>query len=316
VRITGQLVDAAAGVHLWADRFDGALEDILELQEQITAKVVGAITPRVEQAEIERAKRKPTENLDAYDYYLRGLANVYLWTREGSEEAPSAFKRAIELDPNFASAYGMAARCYSQRKLSGWVADRKKEIAEAEVFARRAAELGRDDAVALATAGIAFGYVLGDLDMAAAVTDRAIDLDPNLAAGWHWSAWIRVWLGEPEMALHHVERAMRLSPHDPMLPNMQACMASAHFFARRYAEALSWAERAARDNPRHLLAQTIAAASNALAGRINEAQKAVARILEIYPAMRLSNLQEFIPLRRPEDLGRFAEGLRKAGPLE
>jgi TolB-like protein len=117
VRITGQLVDAATGVHLWADRFDGALEDIFELQEQITAKVVGAITPRVEQAEIERAKRKPTENLDAYDYYLRGLANVYLWTREGSEEALSAFKRAIELDPNFASAYGMAARCYSQESV-------------------------------------------------------------------------------------------------------------------------------------------------------------------------------------------------------
>ena len=313
VRITGQLVDAATGVHLWADRFDGALEDIFDLQEQITAKVVGAITPRVEQAEIERSKRKPTENLDAYDYYLRGLASVYLWTREGSEEALSAFKRAIELDPNFASAYGMAARCYSGRKVSGWVADRKKEFAEAELFARRAAELGRDDAVALATAGIAFGYVLGDLDTGAAVTDRAIDLDPNLAAGWLWSGWIRVWLGEPELALQHVERAMRLSPHDPMLFNMQACMASAHFFAGRYAEALSWADRAARDNPRHLMPATTAAASNALAGRVIEAQKAVARILEIDPAMRLSNLQEFIPLRRPEDRERFAEGLRKAG---
>jgi tetratricopeptide (TPR) repeat protein len=313
VRITGQLVDAAAGVHLWADRFDGALEDILELQEQITAKVVGAITPRVEQAEIERAKRKPTENLDAYDYYLRGLANVYLWTREGSEEAPSAFKRAIELDPNFASAYGMAARCYSQRKLSGWVADRKKEIAEAEVFARRAAELGRDDAVALAMAGIAFAYVSGDLDQGAALTDRALDLDPNLAWGWLFIGWIRVWLGEPELALQHIERAMRLSPHDLWLPNMQACIASAHFFAGRYAEALSWADRAARDNPRHLVAQTTAAASNALAGLIAEGQKAVARILEIDPSIRLSNLREFMPLRRPEDFERFAEGLRKAG---
>ena len=313
VRITGQLVDAATGVHLWADRFDGALEDIFDLQEQITAKVVGAIAPRVEQAEIERAKRKPTENLDAYDYYLRGMANVYLWTREGNEEAISTFKRAIELDPNFASAYGMAARCYSQRKVSGWFVDRKKEIAEAEWFARRAAELGRDDAVALAAAGIAFGYVLGDLDMAAVVTDRAIDLDPNLAAGWHWSAWIRVWLGEPELALQQVERAMRLSPHDPMLSNMQACVASAHFFTGRYAEALSWADRAARDNPRHLMPPTIGAASNALAGRTTEAQRAVVRILQIDPSVRLSNLQEFMPLRRPEDVERFAEGLRKAG---
>jgi tetratricopeptide (TPR) repeat protein len=241
------------------------------------------------------------------------LANVYLWTREGSEEAISAFKRAIELDPNFASAYGMAARCYSQRKGCGWFVDRKKEIAEAEWFARRAAELGRDDAEALATAGIGFGYVLGDLDEGAALTERATDLNPNLAAGWLWSGLIRVWLGEPELALRHVERAMRLSPHDPGLFNMQSCMASAHFFAGRYAEALSWADKAARDNPRHLMPQTTAAASNALAGRITEAQKAVARILEIDPTMRLSNLQDFIPLRRPEDRERFAEGLRKAG---
>ena len=313
VRITAQLIDAATGAHLWADRFDGALEDIFDLQEQITAKVVGAIAPRLEQAEIERAKRKPTENLDAYDYYLRGMANVYLWTRESNDEAISAFKRATELDPGFASAYGMAARCYSQRKVCGWFVDRKNEIAEGEWYARRAAELGRDDAVALSTAGIGFAYVSGDLDKGAALTDRATDLNPNLVSGWLWSGWIRIWLGEPEVALRHVERAMRLSPHDPQLFNMQACVASAHFFAGRYAEAMSWAERAVADNPRHLMPQTTAAASSALAGHTAEARKAVARILEIDPSMRLSNLQEFIPLRRPEDLERFAEGLRKAG---
>ena len=155
VRITGQLIDTATGAHLWADRFDGALEDIFDLQDQVTASVVGAIAPKLEQAEIERAKRKPTENLDAYDYYLRGLAGVHQWTKEGNDEALSHFYRAIELDPNFASAYGMAARCYAQRKASGWVTDRAGAIAEAARLARRAAELGKDDAVALGTAGIA-----------------------------------------------------------------------------------------------------------------------------------------------------------------
>jgi TolB-like protein/Tfp pilus assembly protein PilF len=313
VRITAQLIDAASGAHLWADHFDGALEDIFELQEQLTTKVVGAIAPKLEQAEIDRSKRKPTENLDAYDYYLRGMAHVHLWTREGNEEALLMFRRAIELDPNFASAYGMMARCYSQRKVSGWRVDRKQETAEAEWFARRAAELGRDDPVALATAGIAFGYVVGDLDRGAASTDRAIELDSNLAAGWLWSAFIRVWLGDPELALQHVERAMRLSPHDPMLFNMQACTAAAHFFAGRYAEASAWALKAVRDNPRHLLAQIIAAASTALTGRITDAQRTVERVLQIDPSLSIANLQEFVPLRRSEDVSRFAEGLRKAG---
>lgn len=190
--------------------------------------------------------------------------------------------------------------------------DRNEELAEAEWLARRAAQLGRDDAIALAMAGIAFGYVSGDLDQGAALTDRALDLDLNLAWGWLWSGWIRVWLGEPELALQHIERAMRLSPQDPWLLNMQACIASAFSLPVAIRKPL-WAEKAARDNPRHLMPATTSAASYALAGRITEAQKAVVRILELDPTMRLSNLQDFIPLRRTEDRERFAEGLRKAG---
>ena len=116
VRITGQLVDTATGAHLWAERFDGGLEDIFDLQDQVTARVVGAIAPKLEQAEIERAKRKPTESLDAYDYFLRGLAVCHEWTREANNEALSLFYKAIELDPNFAAAYAFAARCYGRRK--------------------------------------------------------------------------------------------------------------------------------------------------------------------------------------------------------
>jgi TolB-like protein len=131
VRITGQLVDTAVGAHLWADRFDGGLGDIFDLQDQVTTSVVGAIAPAVEQAEIERAKRKPTENLDAYDYYLRGMASMYRWTKEGFSEALQLFYKAIELDRAFASAYGLAAWCYFWRMANAWMTDREQEIAEA-----------------------------------------------------------------------------------------------------------------------------------------------------------------------------------------
>ena len=183
VRITGQLIDTATGAHLWADRFDGALEDIFDLQDQVTASVVGAIAPKLEQAEIERAKRKPTESLDAYDYYLRGMAELHQWTKEGNDgSAIVTFYRAIELDPNFASAYGLAARCYAQRKAGGWVTDRMQEVTEAERLARRAAELGKDDAVALCFGGWALARVVGDLDTGAVLIARALVLNPNFAA--------------------------------------------------------------------------------------------------------------------------------------
>src|SRR6266568_3835742 len=154
VRITGQLIDSATNAHLWADRFDGALEDIFDLQDQVTASVVGAIGPQLEQAEIERAKRKPTESLDAYDYFLRSMAGVHQFTRDANNDALRLFNKAIELDPEFAAAYGAAARCYAQRIANGWMVDRAREIAEADRLARRGAQLGKDDAVALCGAGL------------------------------------------------------------------------------------------------------------------------------------------------------------------
>ena len=313
VRITGQLIDTSTGAHLWAERFDGELEDIFDLQDQVTASVVGAIAPRMEQAEIERAKRKPTESLDAYDYFLRGLAASRQWSREGSNEALPLFYKAIELDPGFASAYGGAARCYTQRKAAGWATDRAYETAEAERLARRAGELGRDDAVALAGAGMALAYAVGDLDGAAAFTDRALVLDPNLAVAWWVSGWINVFLGKPEVALECEARAMRLSPQDPQTSNMQAATAAAHFFAGRYAEASLWAETAIQAQPNFLPSSYFAAASAALVGNQAAAEKAIARVLKLMPELRISKLGDIITLRRSQDMELFAEGMRKAG---
>ena len=145
VRITGQLVDAATGGHLWADRFDGELENIFNLQDQVTASVVGQIAPKMEQAEIERTKRKPTESLSAYDYLLRGMANRHRLTKEASKEALQQFCKAIELDPDFAAAYGWAAVIYVFRNQNFWMNNPRQEVLEALRLARRAAELGRDD---------------------------------------------------------------------------------------------------------------------------------------------------------------------------
>ena len=148
VRITAQLIDALTGAHLWADHFDGTLEDIFDLQDRVTTSVVGAIAPKLERVEIERAKRKPTESLDAYDHYLRGVASAIPYTREGDNEALRLFYRAIELDPDFAVAYGWAAWIFVSRKSNGWMTDRVREIAEGARLGRRAVELGNDDAAA------------------------------------------------------------------------------------------------------------------------------------------------------------------------
>jgi TolB-like protein len=313
VRITGQLIDASAGAHLWADRFDGTLADIFDLQDQMTASVVGAIAPTLERVEIERAKRKLTENLDAYDYFLRGMAYVHQWTRSATDEALRLFYKAIEADPDFASAYGMAAWCYIWRRLNGWVIDREQEAAEGARLATRAVELGKDDAVALARGGHALAWFVRDLDGAAACLDRALVLNPNLAAAWNLSGWVRAYRGEIDLAIEHHARAMRLSPLDPILYNMHVGTAFSHFLAGRYEEALAWAQKALHEQPNYPAANRILAASHALAGRLEEARQAVNRLLELDPTRRVSNLSEVMPLRRPDDLAKFAEALRKAG---
>jgi TolB-like protein len=313
VRLTGQLIDAATGVHISSDRFDGDVKDIFDLQDQMTARVVGAILPKLEQAEIERARCKPTEHLDAYDYYLRAMASFYQRNREANQEALRLFNRAIDLDPDFAAAYGMAAWCYAWRKMNGWVTDETQQSIEAARLARRAVELGKDDAIALARGGHALAFVAGDLDSGVVFLDRALVLNANLAPAWTLSGWLRAYRGEPDVAIEHHANAMRLSPLDPIIYHMQVGTAFAHMLAGRYNEALSWAEPPFRAEPEYLPAAGILAAARALAGRVQEARQAMQHLRRIDPALRISNLRQRHPIRRAEDLAKFAEGLRKAG---
>jgi TolB-like protein len=316
VRITGQLIDATAGTHLWAERFEGTLDDIFELQDRIAESVVGAIAPQLERAEIERAKRKPTESLDAYDYYLRGTAKLHYGTRDAIEAALPLFYKAIELDPDFASAYGMAAWCHLWRKVNGWMVDRPREIAEGVRLARLAVEFGRDDAVALTRAGHALGHFTGDLDGGIALIDRAVLLNPNLAPAWFLGGFLRALNGETTAAFEHFGHAVRLSPLDPEMFRMQVGMALAHFFAGHFDSAVDWAEKAAGNLPSLLAAAAVMAASHALSGRINEAKQAMERLRALDPSMRITSLRDWLPIHRSEDLARFAEGLRLAGLRE
>jgi TolB-like protein/tetratricopeptide (TPR) repeat protein len=314
VRITGQLIDTATGAHLWADHFDGGLDDVFDLQDQVTMSVVGAIAPTLERAEIARAKRKPTESLDAYDYFLRGMASVHQWTSDANDDALRMFRRAIELDADFASAYGMAAWCYTWRSINRWTIDREQETAEATRLARRAVDLGADDAVALCMGGYALAFVAHDLDAGAALIDRALALNPNLAWAWHSSGWLRAFLGEPEVAIKHLERGMRLSPLDPFVFRAYAGLSCAHLLAGRYEEAASWADKALHQRPNLLVAIRESAVSNALAGDLVKAKKAMDRLRQADPTLRISNFTEWLPLREPQHVARYEEGPARGRP--
>jgi adenylate cyclase len=315
VRITGQLVDTTTGGHLWADRFDGGLTDIFDLQDRVTESVVGAIAPAIEKAEIDRARRKPTGSLDAYTLYLRGLFRLYQFANpQAIEDALRLFNRASELDPDFASAYGRAAFCYARAKGQGGILGTANPIAEVSRLAQRAVELGKDDAIALAASGWALAFVARDGDAGAALIDRALLLNSNLAEAWSVGGWAKIWLGEPEAALERFARAMRLSPLDPLIIVMRSGIAHAHFFLGRYGEAASWAATALREDPDHQPSLRVDAACNAMAGRLEPAQKAIARLRQLNPALRVCNLKDaVVPYRRAEDLSRYVEGLRKAG---
>jgi TolB-like protein/Tfp pilus assembly protein PilF len=309
VRITGQLIDSATGTHLWADRFESSLEDIFELQDQMATSVVGAVAPKLDQVEIERAKLKPVENLDAYDCLLRGMAHSYVQTKEDQEEARRLFYRAIELDPNYPAPYALAARYYAFRPAY----DHKDwEKAEIRRLALRVSAIGREDALALCWAGISLFRVCGEYQTGMAMMDQALSLNQNLAVGWRMRGWASLYLGEHESALKQFGRALRLSPLDPESFHSETAMAFAHLFQGRYNEAMTWAGSAlARQH--WMPTMRALAAANALAGNIDEARNIMLRMRELEPAMCISRLKEFLPYRRSEDVERMIEGLRLAG---
>jgi adenylate cyclase len=314
VRITAQLIDTASGAHIWADRFDGALDDIFELQDQVASGVVGAIEPKLRQSEIERATRKPTESLDAYDLYLRAMAAFHQLTSESVENAVRQLERALEIDPSYAPAAGLAARCRIYQVSQGW-ARRTPELEAVVVrLARRAIDTGKDDPDALYMAGQAIAQYSGDHKAGAAAVERALVLNPNAAHAWNQRGWVHLFLDEADPAIAAFERASRLSPLDPLGWWIKGGLARAHLTAGRYEEAMRWVDQTILEHPRWTPALWTKVVLCELMERHNEACEALKPLLEVWPGFTIEAFTSYAKLHyTPRLRAIYVEALRKVG---
>jgi TolB-like protein/class 3 adenylate cyclase/Tfp pilus assembly protein PilF len=310
VRITGQLIEAATGRHLWADKFDGALEDVFGLQDQMATSVVGLIAPTLEAAEIERAKQKPTDRLDSYDFYLRGMA---LANRLRSlPEARALFGKAFEQDPEYGAAYAMAAwTLMLQQSISG-VPLSAEMRSEGIRLAHRAAAAGSDDALALARSGHVLTYLGHEYDRGTSLVEQAVALNPNLAMAWHCRGWVSLMCGDGERSVESFERMIRLSPLDPLRIGAWNGSAFALCLLRRYEEGCAVAKKSIQFVANaHTLGALIVNLIGA--GRDAEAREAVAQLVKLQPDFRASHVREAFPVRSADERDRMAAALREAG---
>jgi adenylate cyclase len=313
VRISGQLIDTATGAHIWADRFDGALDDIFALQDEVASRVAGAIEPKLRQSEIDRASRKPTQSLDAYDLYLRALALRYQYTEESMREAIVLLERALAIDPSYAPAAALIGSCRLNQRSHGLGKVSDLEIGEAVRLASRAIEAGKDDPDTLWMAANTLLFFTGERATAANVVDRALNLNPNSAHAWMVRGLASL-QDRPDRAIEAFKHAMKLSPLDPLGGRAFTLgLAVAHYTAGRYEEAIEWADRSLAAQPDYRPAMRIKVISCAYLNRIDEARDWLERMLKIDPGLTIAGLKATMPPMSTERFARYAEGLRKAG---
>jgi adenylate cyclase len=317
LRITGQLIDAATGAHLWADRFDGALEDIFDLQDKVTQQVVGAIIPEVDRAEIGRASRRPIGNIDAVTECYRGLPHMHWPTSsENNDAAYRHFKHAIALDPSFAIGYAGVAGCLQMRRLNNWPSDIAHDDAELLGLAERVKELRTDDALTLNAIGSALFYNKVDYDAGIEFVDQAIRSNPNFAPAYMSRGYLRVWDGASDTAIADFEQSMRLSPRDPFTFISMIGMAFGHYNASRYEEAAIWADKSIRVFPYFIAGLTVAIMCYVGAGRLEDAEKIMADIRRLSPNWRDNPEAQYWGIRSPEIKEKMREAFLKAGMPE
>jgi len=310
VRIIGQLIDATTGAHVWAERYDRPIDDIFELQDEITMSVVGAIEPSLRRVEIERAKRKRVENLDAYDLYLRAYPYAHTGMPDDVDKALELLTEALSLQPDYAAALAAAAGCYEQRYV--WRGRREADKVAALRHARAAIANGADDATALASAGFVISLLDLDYETALDAIDRALVLSNSSAHALGLGSIVLAWSGNSAQAIEYGERALRLSPFDPSIWIPHIGVSIAHFGAGRFDEAATAAGRAAQANPRFSIPCILQAAALSRAGRTDEAKVIARRLLELQPEFTVS---DFVASRvaRPENLAALAGALRQVG---
>jgi adenylate cyclase len=314
LRLTGQLIDTATAAHIWADRFDGALDDIFELQDQMASSVVGAIEPRLRLSEIERATRKPTESLDAYDLYLRALAQSQKFTDEGMREAIVFLERALAIDPSYAPAAAMIGRCRYFQFCQDWESLSDATIAEGVHLARRAMEVGKDDPETLSMAALTLSIFAGDHATATKAARRALALNPNSVHAWMISGWNSAFLNRPAPAIDALEHAIRLSPLDPLSYLFATALSFAYSVAHRYEEATEWADRALQEQPRFVIPIRLKTALCAYLDRLDEAREWLGRLLELQSGLTIAKYKHAAEVWfSPEFLAWYLAGLRKAG---
>ncbi len=308
IRLTAQLIEAESGRHVWAGNFEGMLDDVFALQDRITEQVVGALHPSIRLAEIERARRKRPENLDAYDYTMRALPHVWALQRDDNAKATDLLEHAIARDPEYPMALALAAWCQAQQITYLWSADIEASKERALRYAERAARA--DDADPLVLTLLATAQMLVHrLDEAESQLARALAIDPNLAWGWNRSGWLHVYRGEPETAIEHFERAIRLSPLDSMNFNCCFGIGAAHFVATRDEEAVSWIKKGIAERPGAIWVFRLLVATYGNLGRIDEARPYVDALRREYPRITLADVAKATPLFSD----RYLAGLKKVG---
>ena len=307
VRITAQLVDALNGAHLWADRFDGSLEDVFDLQDRVAVSVAGVIEPALQAAEMRRSAARPTTDLTAYDLYLRALVVFFPITKERIFEALGLIEQAIAIDRHYGPALARAALCYLRLVTEGWA--EAPEIARRNGIdlARRALEVGENDPGILANSALVLAAFGEDIGAMIGLVDRALALNPSFARGWYASGFLRLWAGQPDLAIEHIETSLRLSPRERMGTPLSV-MGMAYFFKRQFAEAAAKLLLSIQDNPGSPLTYRTLAGCYAHMGRLDQAHAIVARLRAITPVLVPSDL----PFRNPEDRELYLSGLRLA----